>query len=124
MNAREAMEALLEGKILTAYGTVDYRLNDAGIIEQSGHTAPVWTEYPTFMNHNPKISPKSIDINGSKYQIVDCSYYISDPVKGSFMDEIECELESDNGEIFKLSAEGTAAKSLLNMIKDVYKVKE
>ena len=55
MNAREAMEALLNGKTLTAYGTVDYRLNDEGIIEQSGHTAPGWTEYPTFMNNNPKI---------------------------------------------------------------------
>ena len=55
MNAREAMEALLEGKILTAYGTVDYRLNDTGIIEHRGHTAPAWHEYPTFMNNNPKI---------------------------------------------------------------------
>ena len=55
MNAREAMEALLNGKTLTAYGSVDYRLNDEGKIEQSGHTAPGWTEYPTFMNNNPKI---------------------------------------------------------------------
>lgn len=55
MNAREAMQALLEGKILTAYGSVDYRLNDKGKIEQSGHDAPGWTEYPTFMNNNPKI---------------------------------------------------------------------
>ena len=44
MNAREAMDALLEGKILTAYGEVDYRLNDEGYIEQSGHTAPSWHE--------------------------------------------------------------------------------
>ena len=55
MNAREAMEALLEGKTLTAYDTVDYRLNDTGIIEHRGHTAPAWHEYPTFMNNNPKI---------------------------------------------------------------------
>ena len=55
MNAREAMKALLDGKILTAYGSIDYRLNDAGIIEQSGHTAPAWHEYPIFMNNNPKI---------------------------------------------------------------------
>ena len=44
MNAREAMEALLEGKIVTAYGTADYRNKETGIIENKGQTETTWHE--------------------------------------------------------------------------------